>query len=316
MNKSIIGKYLNINTPIHRLDPRLKFLANILFIVLFFLAEHYLTLSILVIFSMILYVIATRSFKSLFQKLKLPLYIAIFLLLVNMLTIKGAVMYNKVDEYIPLASEANADAYVIYRGKLIVNVSYFAPYNDINSVFQLTLFTIHRTVTIFLRIYGVILITTILTVTTKPVLLTRAINDLLYPLKLIKIPTEIITMIISIALRFIPTLLEESSRIMKAQSSRGIDFKNGSFRDKTKSFIVLMIPLFVSSFNKANDLADAMTSRGYEPYSKRTHYRILMPNWRDVLSTLILVGLTILIIVSKIDQVNLPNWWLVTFQRV
>ncbi|MBN4089487.1 energy-coupling factor transporter transmembrane protein EcfT [Mycoplasma enhydrae] len=316
MNKSIIGKYLNIDTPIHKLDPRLKFLGNILFIVLFFLAEHYLTLGVLVILSMVIYILATKSVKSVFKKLKLPLYIALFLLIINMFTVKGAVMFNDVDKYIPLSSEVNADAYVIYRGKLIVNVTYLAPKNDVKSIFQLNLFTIHRSVTIFLRIYGVILITTSLTVSTKPVLLTRAINDLLYPLKLIKIPTEIITMIISIALRFIPTLLDEAGRIMKAQSSRGIDFKNGSFKDKTKSFIVLMIPLFVSSFNKANDLADAMTSRGYEPYSKRTHYRVLRPNWRDIITTIILVGLTSMIIVTKIDQVYLPSWWLLTFQRV
>ncbi|ENY70046.1 energy-coupling factor transporter transmembrane component T family protein [Mycoplasmopsis arginini] len=316
MNKTIIGKYLNIDTPIHKLDPRLKFLANILFIILFFVSEHYITLSILVVFSMVLYAISTKSIKSLFQKIKLPIYIAIFLLLVNMLTVKGAVMYYDLDKYVPLSSEVNADAYLIYRGKIIVNVTYFAPNNDINNIFQLTLFSIHRTITIMLRIYGVILITTILTVTTKPVLLTRAINNLLYPLKLFRIPTEIITMIISIALRFIPTLLEESSRIMKAQSSRGVDFKNGNIKDKIKSFIVLMIPLFVSSFNKANDLADAMTSRGYEPYSKRTYYRQLAPNWKDLLATLILMGLTSLVVVCAIEQINPPSWWLATFQKV
>ncbi|WP_330463586.1 energy-coupling factor transporter transmembrane component T family protein [Metamycoplasma gateae] len=316
MQKNIVGKYLNIDTPIHKLDPRLKFLANILFIILFFISSHYITLATLILFSMVIYVITTKSIKSLFQKIKLPIYIALFLLLINMLTVKGAVMYYDIDKYIPLSSETNADAYVIYRGKLIINVTYFAPKNDINSVFQFTLFSLHRTITIFLRIYGVILVTTVLTVSTKPVLLTRAINNLLFPLKLFRIPTEIITMIISIALRFIPTLLEESSRIMKAQSSRGVDFKNGNFKDKIKSFIVLMVPLFVSSFNKANDLSDAMTSRGYEPYSKRTYYRVLSPNWRDLISTIILMGLTALIVVSSIDSIQLPNWWLSTFQKV
>ncbi|BAP39333.1 energy-coupling factor transporter transmembrane component T family protein [Metamycoplasma canadense] len=316
MNKTIIGKYLNINTPIHNLDPRLKFLANILFIILFFVSSHYITLGILIIFSMVLYVIATKSVKSLFQKIKLPIYIALFLLIINMLTIKGAIMYYDADKYVPLPSEINSDAYVIYRGKIIINLVFFAPKNDINSTFQLTLFSIHRTISIMIRIYGVILITTILTVTTKSVLLTRAINDLLYPLKLFKIPTEIITMIISIALRFIPTLLDESNRIMKAQSSRGVDFKNGNFKDKIKSFIVLMIPLFVSSFNKANDLSDAMTSRGYEPYSKRTYYRKISPKWKDILASIILLGLTTLVVVCSIDSINLPSWWLATFQKV
>ncbi|MGX9359232.1 energy-coupling factor transporter transmembrane component T family protein [Mycoplasma sp. 2575] len=316
MDKTIIGKYLNIQTPIHRLDPRLKFLANILFIILFFISEHYITLSILVIISMVLYGISTKSVISIFKKIKFPIYIAIFLLIINMLTVKGAVMYYEIDKYVPLSTETNADAFVIYRGKLIVNVVYFAPNNDVNSIFQLSLFSIHRTFTILLRIYGVVLITTILTVTTKPVLLTRAINDLLYPLKIFRVPTEIITMIISIALRFIPTLLEESGRIMKAQSSRGVDFKNGNFKDKIKSFIVLMVPLFVSSFNKANDLADAMTSRGYEPYAKRTYYRQLVPNWRDLIATLILMTLTALVVICAIDHIALPSWWIASFQKV
>ncbi|SFW06501.1 Energy-coupling factor transporter transmembrane protein EcfT [Chlamydia abortus] len=82
-------------------------------------------------------------------------------------------------------------------------------------------------------------------------------------------------MIISIALRFIPTLLDEANRIMKAQASRGVDFKHGKLKDKTKAFIVLIVPLFVASFSKANDLADAMTSRGYDPYAKRSKYRQL-----------------------------------------
>ncbi|PZW01401.1 energy-coupling factor transporter transmembrane component T family protein [Metamycoplasma auris] len=316
MGRTIVGRYINIDTPLHRLDPRLKFLANILFIVLFFISAHYITLSILIIFSMVIYGVTVKSVKSIFKKLRLPLYIAIFLLLINMFTVKGAVLYNHVNDYIPLPSDTRPDAYVINRGRLFINVIYFAPNNNIDSTFQLNLFSLHRTFSIFLRIYGVILITTVLTVSTKPILLTRAINDLLYPLKLIKIPIEIITMIISIALRFIPTLLEESSRIMKAQSSRGVDFKHGNFKDKIKAFIVLLIPLFVSSFNKANDLADAMTSRGYEPYSKRTTYRKLVPNWRDILATFIIIGFTTLIAVSLINKVQLPNWWVVTFQKV
>ncbi|TPR54074.1 energy-coupling factor transporter transmembrane component T family protein [Metamycoplasma neophronis] len=314
MNRAIIGKYLNLDTFVHKLDPRLKFMANILFIILFFVADHFITLAILVFSIMLIYVITTRSIKSVFAKLRLPLYIAIFLLIINMLTVKGAAPLES-GTFVPLSSQTNIDTYVHYRGQTIINTIYWAPFGY-DQPFQLTKFTIYRTISIFIRIYGVILTTTILTVSTKPVLLTRAINDLLYPLKLVKIPTEIITMIISIALRFIPTLLEESSRIMKAQSSRGVDFKNGSIKDKSKSFIVLIVPLFVSSFTKANDLADAMTSRGYEPYAKRSHYRQLCPNWRDLIATLFIIVCTVMVIVCQIDAVPLPAWWIATFQRV
>ncbi|CAX37333.1 Cobalt ABC transporter permease protein [Metamycoplasma hominis ATCC 23114] len=315
MNKTIIGKYLNYDTFIHKIDPRFKFLTNVLLIILLFMADHFITLGILIFSIMIFYLVATKSLKSLFSKLRLPLYIAIFLLIINMFTVKGAVSLNSVLSYVPLASDGNLDSYVYYRNETIINTIYWAPFGSEN-IFQLTKFTIYRTLSIFLRIYGVILTTTILTVSTKPVLLTRAINDILIPLKLIKIPTEIITMIISISLRFIPTLLEESGRIMKAQASRGIDFKNGNLKDKTKSFIVLIVPLFVSSFSKANDLADAMTSRGYEPYAKRSHYRVLTPCWRDIIAVLVIASLTTLVLVAQLDAVPLPKWWLVTFQRV
>ncbi|WP_412031388.1 energy-coupling factor transporter transmembrane component T family protein [Metamycoplasma buccale] len=315
MNRNIIGKYVNLDTFVHKLDPRLKFLTNILFIILFFITDHLFTLCILIALIMIVYMITTRSIKSCFKKLKTPLYIALFLLIVNMLTIKGVVGAQGSLPYIPLPGEANIDGYVFHRGQTIINDIYWAPFGP-NKIFQLTKFTVIRTISIFVRIYGVILTTTILTVSTKPVLLTKAINDILYPLKLFRIPTEIITMIISIALRFIPTLLEEAGRIMKAQSSRGVDFKNGGLKDKTKSFIVLIVPLFVSSFSKANDLSDAMTSRGYEPYAKRSHYRQLKPNWRDMIALLFIVGCTIMVIICQLDIIHLPNWWLLTFQRV
>ncbi|AWX42812.1 Energy-coupling factor transporter transmembrane protein EcfT [Metamycoplasma cloacale] len=313
MNKNIVGKYLNINTFVHKLDPRLKFLTNILFIVLLFVADHFITNFILLSLIIVTYLISTRSIKSLFLRLRMPLYIAIFILLVNMLTIKGAIASDQ--PFIPLSTNGGVDAYTYYRGQTIINDIYWAPFGVTNT-FQLTKFSLIRTASIFVRIYGVILTTTILTTTTKPVHLTRAINDLLYPLKLIKIPTEIITRIISIALRFIPTLLEEASRIMKAQSSRGVDFKNGNLKDKTKSFIVLIIPLFVSSFTKANDLSEAMTSRGYEPYAKRSYYRQLFVGWRDMLALFIIVLSVSMVIVCQIDSVNLPWWWIATYQRV
>ena len=316
MNRTIIGKYVNLNTFFHKLDPRLKFLGNILFVVLFFMTDHFITLSVLILVVVASYMVATKSLKSWFFKLKMPFWISVCLLLVNMLTIKGAYQGANVDiPYIPITGKENIDAYVIHRGVTIVNDIYWAPFGG-NKVFQLTKFSLIRTASIFLRIYGVILTTTIITISTKPILLTRAISDILYPLKLIKIPTEIITMIISIALRFIPTLLDEANRIMKAQASRGVDFKYGKLRDKTKAFLVLIIPLFVASFSKANDLSDAMTSRGYEPYAKRSQYRQLYIKWQDILTIFVILLCTAFVIVCKIDSIALPNWWIQTFQRV
>lgn len=136
-----------------------------------------------------------------------------------------------------------------------------------------------------------IIITTILTSTTKPIDLTRGLEDLMLPLKIIKFPVHIIAMIIAIALRFIPTLLEESQRIMKAQASRGVDFKNGGPRAKVKSTVTLIIPLFVTSFSKAEDLGNAMETRGYDPYAKRTRYRKYSIKYFDIITLGIILGM-------------------------
>ncbi|SRX61800.1 energy-coupling factor transporter transmembrane protein EcfT [Mycoplasma mycoides subsp. capri] len=123
-----------------------------------------------------------------------------------------------------------------------------------------------------MRIYLMITLTCILTGSTPSLQLTLAIEDLLSPLRLIKAPVYILSMIISIALRMIPTLIDEAGRIMKAQASRGIDIKNGKFKDKVKSLTSLIIPLLVSSFQKAEDLAYAMDARGYDPNATRTRF--------------------------------------------
>ena len=118
-----------------------------------------------------------------------------------------------------------------------------------------------------------IITTTILTTTTQPLDMTLALEDLMMPLKLIRFPVHIISMIISIALRSIPTLFDEAGRILKAQASRGVDLKNGHFKEKVKALVSLIIPLLVSSFQKEEDLAYAMDSRGYDPQGKRTRFR-------------------------------------------
>jgi energy-coupling factor transport system permease protein len=147
------------------------------------------------------------------------------------------------------------------------------------------------------RIYLMITLTTILTGSTQPLELTLAIEDILYPLKLIGIPVYILSMIISIALRMIPTLIDEAGRIMKAQASRGIDIKNGKFKDKAKGLTALIIPLLVSSFQKAEDLAYAMDARGYDPHSKRTRYVQFEFRWTDLIFFLTGVTLFVLLIV-------------------
>ena len=140
-----------------------------------------------------------------------------------------------------------------------------------------------------------IMLTTVLTATTKPLELTLGLEDLMAPLKVIHVPAHEIAMMISIALRFIPTLIEETQRIMKAQASRGVDMEEGSLKEKVMAILSLIVPLFVSAFQHADDLANAMEARGYVPSQTRTRYQQLKMNLRAyvvlVLSVVLLVCL-------------------------
>ena len=151
-------------------------------------------------------------------------------------------------------------------------------------------------------------ITCILTATTKPLDLTYALEWYLAPLKVIHFPTHEIAMTISIALRFIPTLLDETFRIMKAQTSRGVYFKNGSLKEKVRAITSLIVPLFLSAFQRSEDLANAMESRGYDPTAKRTRYRMMHWRWQDTINfilTIIFLGSLITISVMRIDLIAL-----------
>ena len=135
--------------------------------------------------------------------------------------------------------------------------------------------------------------TTLLSLTTSPIELTDAIEALLNPLRKIKFPVHEMALMLSIALRFIPTLMDEAEKIMMAQKSRGVEFNSGSLLARVKAIIPLLIPLFISAFKRAEDLAIAMEARGYHGGEGRTKYRILKWEARDTLLILIMVCYTI-----------------------
>lgn len=289
--KNSVERYLNVDSFVHRLDPRLKIIITIMYIVFTFMARYFITLGLIFIPLVIAFIASSKQFKPVFKLLKMPIFIGVIIFFVNVYTMK-------------LPDPANYPVEGTY------------PYHiwwRWTSTYAVTYESTARTLALMARIYIMIMVTSLLILSTKPILLTKALEDLMLPLRLLFIPTHIIAMIISIALRFIPTLLEEAQRIMKAQASRGVDFKNGRLKDKTKSFVTLIIPLFVSSFAKAEDLANAMETRGYNPYAKRTRYRKLIPTWRDLIALIIVGGLLALVICEMKIGVNyLPNWYLIT----
>ncbi len=279
-----IGRYVHSNSVIHQLDSRVKLFGAIAFIVLILLSSTFFTSFILLTPLVLVFIVATKKPLKLIGMMLTPLWIGIFIFVINIFT-----------NHAPPQSEWNWNMHI---------------WVDIPSwSIQISWKTVVDTLNIALRIYSILLVMTILTLTTKPVLLTKALEFYFMPLKWIKIPVNIFIQIITIALRFIPTLLDEASRILKAQASRGVDFSNGNVRTKVKATIVLIVPLFVSAFAKADDLSNAMETRGYDPYAKRVSYRTWNTTIWGALCFLSLIGIIVVISLILHGVIPIPLWW-------
>ncbi|WP_338984867.1 energy-coupling factor transporter transmembrane component T [Spiroplasma endosymbiont of Diplazon laetatorius] len=281
--RMVFGRYMPHNSMIHKMDPRLKLFMIIALIVVVFFPIGYTGFVLVGSFIVLMYAVSKLSFKMLF-KLFLPIMIIfVVLILINIFILKENL------QGLSEGLHANVAGYgYVYKWKAL----YFSEKAFYSALYMT------------IRIFLMITLTTILTGTTQPLELTLAIEDLLWPLKLIGIPVYIFSTIISIALRMIPTLIDEAGRIMKAQSSRGIDFKNGKLVDKAKSMTSLIIPLLVSAFQKAEDLAYAMDSRGYDPHAKRTRYRQVKFRILDVIIFILGMG----VFATLICYMNMPSF--------
>lgn len=265
---NVFGKLTPYNTIIHRLDPRIKIFGLIGLMVICFLpygnyANRFIILGILCFIIGVLMILSKCNFLDFFKSLKGMRFMMIFLLIIFVFIPQT----GDLSSLHPIVTFPNG--YAIYR----------------EGLFQ----TLH----VFLRLVMMVALTLILTSTTSPMDLTYALEWYLTPLRLIKFPTQVISMTLSLALRFIPTLLDEANRIMKAQKSRGVDYERGFIGKKLKSVTTLIVPLLSSCFSRSDELALAMNARGYDPYAKRTSYRALKFHFRDysgIILTLIVVG--------------------------
>ena len=265
MASMTFGRYTFRETYVHHLDARNKILLMILFMVgIFFQFNMWSTALILsgiyFIILIILMIISRVSFLSLFKSLLGMWIFIIFLMLIYIFIPNSNYKYEAF----------NIGTYTIYWDAFC------------------------QSAYIILRLVLMISLTMILTSTTKPMDMTYAFEWYLSPLKLIKPARFVaheIAMTLSIALRFIPTLLDETERIMKAQASRGVDFNHGGLFKRFGAVIALIIPLFVSALERSEELANAMIVRGYDPRAKRTRYRLLRFSWRDIVAFLFIGGL-------------------------
>lgn len=255
----IIGQYVKSDSFVHKLDPRTKIILNIFYIVgIFFINSliGYLGYFFIIFFITFLCKI---KFYHIFKALKTISLFIIFTSLFNIFFIK--------------------------EGEVILSLGFIDIYDK----------AIMTSIFIALRVIFLILGSTILTLTTSPTELTDGFESLMKPLRKLKVPVGEISLMISIALRFIPTLLDETDKIIKAQKSRGVDFESGNLVDKIKNIIPILIPLFINAFRRADELAIAMESRCYSGSEKRFKFRILKFSINDYLSFVIFILIIILL---------------------
>lgn len=256
-----IGQYYPANSYIHKLDPRMKLLGTLLFIISLFIANNIWGYVVALVYLSSVIIISKVPLKFMLKGLKAIFIIIILTVVLNLFFTKGDNLLYK------------AGFIEIYEEGL-----YFAALMAIRLIF-------------------LIIGSSILTLTTSPIQLTDGIEYSLNPLKRIKVPAHEIAMMMTIALRFIPILLEETDKIMKAQMARGADFESGGIVKRAKSLIPLLVPLFISAFRRADDLALAMEARCYRGGEGRTRMKQLRYSRYDLIAIIVLVVyITVLII--------------------
>ena len=258
LEKMIFGRYIPGNSFVHKLDPRSKLSFVFLFIIGVFLANNTVTYAVLLGFTLIVILSSRIRLYFLFNGLKPILFLIIFTLLMH-------IFFTK-------------------EGALLVDWKFIKIYEE----------GLRQGIFISIRFLVLVLLTSILTLTTSPISITDGMEDLLGPFKRFKLPVHELALMMSISLRFIPTLMDETDKILKAQLARGSDISTGSIKQRIRAVIPLLVPLFVSAFKRAEDLAVAMEVRGYRGGEGRTRYRQLKWHWRD---TTIMVLLAVLVVV-------------------
>ena len=245
-----LGQFFPGNSVIHRLDPRTKLIFLVIYIVTLFVAANWISYG--VVFAFLIFVIAVSHIpvRSIIRSMKPLVFILVFTGILN----------------------------VFFAAGETVLVSFW--------IITITLEGIIRAVFMMLRILMLITGTFLLTYTTSPIALTDGLESLLSPLKKIRLPVHELSMMMCIALRFIPTLIEETDKIMSAQKARGADFENGNLLQRVKALVPILVPLFISAFRRAEELATAMECRCYQGGDGRTKMKILRYHRVDLLAFL------------------------------
>lgn len=259
----IIGQYVPGNSLVHQLDPRTKITIIFFFVFIVFFANNIPSYAILILFSLASVITSRVPLRFIMKGLVPVWFLIIFTFILHLFVTKeGTVIF---DFWV----------FEFYSGGVIQGIA------------------------ISTRFFLLILLTSMLTLTTTPLEITDAIEDMLAPLKKMKFPVHELALMMSISLRFIPTLMQETDKISKAQASRGVDFRTGPVKERIQAVVPLLVPLFVSAFKRAEELAMAMEARGYQGGEGRTKLRELKMETKDILILLLFAAVVAALFITR-----------------
>ena len=256
-----LGQYYPGDSFIHKMDPRIKIIATLIFIGSLFVMVNFISYGFTILYLAVCILVSRVPLGFMLKGMKMIFFIILLTFIINLFATRG---------------QAVAQLWI----------------------FTITKEGIYQACFMALRLFMLILGSSLLTLTTKPINLTDGIESLLSPFKKIGVPAHEIAMMMSIALRFIPTLLEETDKIMKAQMARGADFESGNLMKRAKGLVPILVPLFISAFRRADELAMAMEARCYRGGENRTRLHQLKYTWRDGVG----MGITLLMLAVLIVQ--------------
>ncbi len=260
-----IGQHFPGNSLVHRFDPRLKLVLTVVYIVLLFAASNPLGLALSILFLGVMYKVAKIPVKMIGKSLKPILPIVLFTAVLNLFFVSG-------------------------EGDPLVHFWFLTIYAE----------GVRYAVLMAVRVMALIAGTSLLTYTTSPIVLTDAIEQLLKPLGKLHFPVHELAMMMSIALRFIPTLIEETDKIMNAQKARGAQLDTGKMTDRVKALVPVLIPLFISAFRRADELAMAMECRCYRGGTGRTRLKVLRCEKQDYIDLAVCIACFAVILASRL----------------
>ena len=261
------GQYYPVSSPVHRLDPRNKLILVILYIVALFFIRTFTGFGIMALTLLVMILFSRVPIGKVLKSVRAVIFLVLFTMVLTFLFYKGE------------ASDLIAEWWIFHLY-----------WQGLISAAKLSL-----------RLILLVMGPALLTLTTTPVELTDGLESLLKPLALIKLPIHELAIIMSIALRLIPTLIEETDKIINAQKARGADFESGNLFKRAKALIPVLIPLFVSSFRRADELADAMDSRCYRGAKGRTRMKVLRFRLSDLVAFLFMAAVFFVILLLRYD---------------